>query len=567
MIEKLQEIGIELKGKTSGNVKVVCPQCSHTRKKKNDPCLSVNIDTGVYNCHNNCGFSGGVATVKKIEKKVYAIPVKNNTNLSDKTLAWFNERGISKSTVMRFNLTESKEFMPQVSAERNCINFNYYRKGELVNVKFRDGQKNFKMVKGAELVFFNLDALEDTEEIIITEGEIDAMSFYESGIYNVISVPNGASQGKQKLEYLDNCWSYFENVKKIIIATDSDQPGIALREELARRLGKERCWIFQYPDECKDANDILVKSGDPAVLKQALEYVKEYPVQGVTTVFEIEDRINNLYTNGYPKGLKIGFDSFDQLITWRAGEFTAFTGIPGSGKSEFADQIMVKLADIHEWKWAVFSAENQPNEIHFSKLAEKYIGKTFYSVNEEYRINLQELQKAKEFINDAFFFVDIDEANITLDGLLAKARELVLRKGINGFIIDPWNYIEHKIGSGQTETQYISEALTKISRFCKINNVHIIVVAHPVKIQKEADGKYKVATMYDIAGSAHWFNKIDNGVSVYRDFSTNIIDVHVAKIRFKFIGKLGMTQFEWDKFTGRYSELHKDNGMFNQEEL
>ncbi len=553
MIEKLQALGIDLKGRTSGTQKVVCPQCSDGRKNKRDKSLSVNIGEGVYNCHH-CGWAGGVKTVEKMEKKNYTIPEVNNTELTDNVLGWFLGRGISKATVMRFGISQSKTWMPQVEKEVTCINFNYFRAEKLVNVKFRDRDKNFKLVKDAELIFYGLDLIKDTKVALICEGEMDALSFYESGVYEAVSVPNGASKGNQKLEYLDNCYKYFEGKEKIILATDNDEAGLALREELARRLGKERCWIFQYPEDCKDANEILMKAG-AETLKQCMKYVVEYPLEGITSVADIEDKINNLYQNGYPKGNKINLGT-DEFITWRPGELTGFTGIPGSGKSEFVDQVMVKMADLHEWKWAVFSAENQPEELHFAKLAEKFIGKSFYTQNVDYKMDLEQLHNAKKFINDKFFFVNIDEKNITLDGLLTKARELVLRKGINGFLIDPWNYVEHKIPQGYSETQYISEALTKMSRFSKVNNVHTIIVAHPTKIQKDTDGKYKVATLYDIAGSAHWFNKLDNGVSVYRDFESGIVDVHIQKVRFKFVGKIGRASFEWEKNTGRYLNVN-----------
>lgn len=554
MIAKLQELGINLKGRTSGTQKVVCPKCSDTRKSKKDPCLSVNISEGLYNCHN-CGWGGTVNKFEKVEK-VYTIPQINNTHLSEKSLNWLTGRGISKATIIRYGITEGLQFMPQVQKEMNCINFNYFREEKLVNVKYRDAMKNFKMVSGAELVFYGLDLIKDYSEVVICEGEIDALSFYEAGIFYVVSVPNGASKGNQKLEYLDNCWSWFTDKTKIILATDSDEPGTLLRDELARRLGKDRCLFVAYPEGCKDANEVLLKHGAEAV-KKLVEGAKEFPLEGIKTVQDIEEKIHDLYINGYPKGQKIGFDSLDSLLTWRAGELTAVTGIPGSGKSEFVDQIMVKLANLHDWKWAVFSAENQPEELHFAKLAEKFMGKAFYAFNEDYKMSIEELVKCKQFVDDRFFFVNIDEKNITLDGLLEKGRELVLRKGINGFLIDPWNYIEHKIPYGYSETQYISEALTKISRFCKMNSTHVIVVAHPTKIQKDTNGDYKVATMYDIAGSAHWFNKIDNGMSVYRDFNKGIIDVHIQKVRFKFIGKIGKASFEWDKTTGRYSENTK----------
>lgn len=543
---------IDLKGRKSGQIKTECPACSHTRTNKKDPCLSVNIDKQAYNCHH-CGISGGNKT---FEKKTYAIPVHNNSGLTERALEWFKSRGISKSTIMRFGLTEGPVFMPQTGKEENCIQFNYFRDGELVNVKYRDGKKNFKMVKDAELIFYGLDLIEDVDTCVICEGEIDALSFYEAGVHAVVSVPNGASKGNQKLEYLDNCWQYFEKMKTIIIATDNDEPGIALREELARRLGKHRSKIFRYPEDCKDANEVLKSpDGGPEVLKKLIDYAIDYPIEGISEIRDVEAQIDNIYHNGFPKGQATGFENFDKLLTFRTGEVTAITGIPGSGKSEFTDQLLIKLAECG-WKAGIFSAENQPIELHFAKLSEKYIGRSFYSTNLIYKMTADELEKAKYFINENFFFVKIEEQNICLDALLEKMMELVKRKGINAYLIDPWNYIEHKIPSGYTETQYISEALTKVCRAAKLHNVHIFVVAHPTKIRKNTGtGKYEVATMYDIAGSAHWFNKIDNGMSVYRDFETGIVDVHVQKVRFKFIGKIGMASFEWDKYTGRYSEL------------
>jgi twinkle protein len=547
-ISELSDLGIELKGRTSGLHKTTCPQCSHNRKNKKDPCLSVNISEGLYNCHN-CSWSGNVGIkAARIEKKVYALPVVNNTGLSDKSVEWFNSRGISKTTIKWWKITEN------VRNSTTWINFNYFRRETLTNVKYRKlNEKSFLLTPNAELIFYGLDFIDGKDSVIITEGEMDALSFFEAGLMNVVSVPNGASKGSMKLEYLDNCFEYFEDKKKIILALDGDEPGRALMEELARRLGKERCFIFQYPEGAKDANEILIQVG-PEGLKKYMDFVIEYPLEGVTSIIDIEDRVNAIYEKGWPKGRKVGFMNLDDLITWREGEFTAFTGIPGSGKSEFIDQVMIRLSELHDWKWGVFSAENQPEELHFSKLAEKYIGKPFYVFNQELKMNPEELYRAKVFVNERFFFLNIDDKNVTLDGLLSKGRELILRKGINGMLIDPWNYIEHKIPSGYTETQYISEALTRISRFAKVNNIHVIVVAHPTKIGKDADGSYKVATMYDIAGSAHWFNKIDNGVSVYRDFTSGIIDVHVQKIRFKFIGKIGKASFTWDKHSGRYEE-------------
>lgn len=543
---RYSELGIDLKGRTRGQFKTVCPQCSDTRRNRKDPCLSVDIDEGVFNCHN-CGWKG--TAKENIMKKDYTVPDFNNTTLSDKTLNYFTEvRKISKATVLRYKITENTD-----SSGKTWINFNYFRNEKLVNIKFRSAAKEFRMSSGAELIFYGLDLIEGFKECIICEGEFDALSFYEAGCFSVVSVPNGASKGSQKLEYLDNCWKYFEDKEKIILATDNDLPGLSLREELARRLGKEKCFILSYPEGCKDANDILIKLGKESLL-EAVKDAFEYPLEGISQVQDFEDKVDDLYINGLKKGETAGFPDFDKLISFRPGELTVITGIPGSGKSEFTDQVIMKLA-FKGWKWGMFSAENQPAELHVAKLAEKYIGKSFYGSNEDYRMTPDELGKAKYFINEHFYFVNIEENNLTLDALLQKLKELVTRKGINGFLMDPWNYVEHKIPTGYTETQYISEALTKVCRAAKVLNVHIFLVAHPTKIKKDKEGNFEIPTLYDIAGSANWFNKADNGMCVYRDFQNNAVSVYIQKIRFKNVGKIGSARFEWDKFTGRYNEL------------
>lgn len=556
MLIAFTNVGIRLNGRTSGQTKTTCPRCSQSRKHPNDPCLSVNIDEGIWHCHN-CQWAGTVKQ-KAVPKKEYKTPEINRTAVSDSWVSWFKGRGISKATIMHFGITESQEYSAAAGKEVSCVNFNYYRDEKLVNIKFRGPDKQFKMSAGAELILYGMDAVKDKDSIVICEGEVDALSMYESGIFNAVSVPNGASLGNNKLEYLDNTWQLFENKQKIILATDNDQPGRALMEALAQRFGKDRCYIVDYPDGCKDANDVLLLYGKD-ILSRLVESARMYPLDGITTLEGIEERLDYLYKFGSDRGLKIGFETFDNHMSWKKGEFTIVTGVPGSGKSEFIDQIMLKLSEIHDWKWGVFSAENQPEEQHLKKMAEKFIGKPCFASLPN-SMNEDEYFSAKVFLSEHMYFVSVAENNLTLDGILEKIKQLVLRYGIQGFVIDPWNYIEHAIPRGYTETQYISEALTKVSRFVKNHNVHGIIVAHPTKIKKnEATGKYNVATLYDCAGSANFFNKADNGLSVYRHFDTGIVEVYIQKIRHKYIGKLGYVSFSWDYASGRYSETVHQN--------
>lgn len=548
------KLGIETKGKVSGNIKTTCPKCSHTRKKKNDPCLSVNLTEGLYNCHN-CDFKGNANEFVK-EKKNYKVPEFNNTELSDKTLAWFTDvRKISKSTLMRFKVSESNEWMPQTQKEGRCINFNYFRDEKLVNVKFRDGAKNFKLAKDAELIFYNLDSIKDSKEVVICEGEIDCLSLYEANIYNAVSVPNGASKGS-KLEYLDNCWEDFEGKERIIIATDTDEAGMKLRNELARRLGKHRCSYvdFSLYGTFKDSNDLLIARGSE-VLREAINNAIPYPLDGIVGLHDIDDEINDIYMNGYKSGSHIGYSNFDSLLTFAPGQVTVVTGIPNSGKSEFVDQILCRLSEHQGWIWGVMSAENLPVTTHFAKFAEKYTGATFYHANPALKMTVDQLMDAKAFVTSHMQFMDVTVENLSLDYLLEKIEELVKRKGINGFLIDPWNYIEHNMPIGMSETAYISLALTKICKCAKQHEVHIIIVAHPTKIKKTKEGVYEIPTLYDISGSAHWFNKCDNGFTVYLNYDSGVVDIHVQKVRFKHIGKKGLAQFSWDWKNGRYSEI------------
>jgi len=547
--EKLQSIGIQL-NKTTGTTKTKCPKCSNSRKHKSDPCLSVNIDEGLYNCHN-CDFRGTVA-FEKIKPKEYFRPTPtNNTNLSDRMVSWFKTRGISPKTLQGMKISEGLEYMPQKGYKVNTAQFNYYRKNELINIKYRTGDKHFKMIKDAELIFYNLDCMVNSNSVVIVEGEIDCLTFIECDITNVISVPNGASKGSQKLEYLDNCWGYFEKINKVYIGTDNDEAGISLRNELIRRLGDERCFIIDYAD-CKDANEYALKHGKTS-LSHLLSNAKPVPIEGVFTVDMLYGELVDFYQNGLPKGEGIGLSELDNHIRFIPGQLTVITGIPNQGKSEFLDMICERLAVFSGWRFGIFSPENFPISIHLSKLVEKVLGKSFSGHS---KISQEELSAAVKLLNEHFFFIRPFDENFGLDNILEKSKKLVLKYGINALIIDPWNTIEHQHGS-ESETNYISAQLAKITSFMQRYKVHIFLVAHPTKVGKDKlTGKYEVPTLYNISGSANFFNKAFNGFTVYRDYEKNTTTVYIQKIKFKHQGKVGAVEFVYDIISGRYNEIN-----------
>lgn len=552
--------GIDIKGRKNGNFKTKCPKCGG----KYD--LSVNILEGVWLCHKgSCGFKGNIYHDEYVPKKFVVPEHQNITALSDKAVEWFKERGISQRVLNEAKVGFGEEFMPQPAKKLNVIQFHYYRDGQLVNTKFRDHEKNFKLVSGAELIFYNLDGIKDQNEIIIVEGEMDALAYMEAGITNVVSVPNGASKSKEvKLEYLDNCVKYFEgDEKKIYLAVDKDEAGFGLQEALMNRLDSDRCLNVDFK-ECKDANEYLLKYG-AIELADTIKNAKPFPLKGIVFANDLQADFDDLYENGLTAGRKIDIKPIDDLITYELGMQTTITGIPSHGKSYWLDFVLARLALLHGWKTCIFSPEHYPLKLHMARIAEKLIGKRFSGYD---RMNYSEKDSAREFMNEYFPFIRPDDGAFSLDKILSLSKSLILRKGIQAIVIDPWNRIEHQMDKGESETAYIGRQLDKITDFKQKYNIHVFLVAHPTKVPKEkSTGMYEVPTLYSIAGSANFYNKADNGVCIYRDFNESIINVHIQKIKYKHIGEMGLAQFRYNEVNGRFTPLgeYEDNANWLQE--
>lgn len=561
--------GIKIPSGSHGNVKATCPACTpHNRKvaNKNAKDLSVNTDQGIWQCWN-CGWSG---TLKQREERNYTKPVEIKLQLSDKTVEWFKNRGINANTLKKFGITEKSEWMPQEGKEMNCICFPYLKDDKWTNIKFRDGKKNFKMVKDAELLIFNYDGVNGKKKVIITEGEIDAMSVYEAGFFDVCSVPNGASKGNQRLEYLDNSWAAFSESEEIVIATDNDEAGINLKNELIRRLGRDRCQEFIYPAGCKDLNEVLVKYGIDGIWG-CINKSKPLPVEGICRLTDFVIDLDSVYAYGFPPGVTIGYSDFDNLLNFSTGQLTVITGIPNSGKSAFMDQVLLKLAERHGWNIGVCSFENQPITKHAANLAACYVGMPFYRKDDNSKMSPESYENAKKFLYDHFFWFKMKDEDLSCEGIVSRGKQLVKTHGIKALVIDPWNYMEHKRGNNMTETEYVSDVLSRLCNFAKDYDVHVFLVAHPTKIRKDpATGDFEIPNLYNISGSAHFFNKCDNGFTVYRDRKTNLVTVYIQKVRFFYNGSIGSAEFTYDVHSGRYRpagnivEIQPTNGMPNR---
>lgn len=542
----LSKYGIEIKGsRSSGEVVTTCPKCSHTRKKSLLKCLSVNLDKKAWYC-NHCGWKG--VAKEEAQKVEYKRPAKweNQTTLSEKMVKWFEGRGIRQKTLLEARIGEGLEFMPQKGQKCNTAQFNYFKSGELINVKYRTGDKCFKLFKDAELIFYNIDSISDVDECYIVEGEMDALSLMEAGIKNVISVPNGANLNSNNLTYVDNCIEFLMPIKRIHLAVDNDVAGRRLRDELADRFGKHRCDFIEW-NNFKDANEVLVAEGIEGIHK-ALKNVREFPLEGVFSISDIDTEINDMYVNGLDKGIDLGIPNFKLNIV--KGYITTITGVPSHGKSDWLDYMCLRSRIVANWSGAFYSPENKPTQLHFSKMARKLIGKHW---DYQGRINEIELRQVKEYLDKKMWFLK-PEKDFTLQSILNMVRDTQQRHGLDYFVIDAWNKLESK----ENDTYTIGKNLDEIAMFCELNNIHCFLVAHPTKMPKNDDGTYQVPTLYNIAGSSNFYNKTDNGICVYRDFNSMTTRIYRQKVKFNHWGEVGFSEYGYHLDSTRYY-----SGQFN----
>jgi len=543
-IDQFNQYGLE-SGKSQG----VCPLCSHTRKPANKKakCASYDWERGLGTCHN-CSTSFQLHTYQRkgAGERVYVRPeVTKYLPVKDKVTQWFETRGISQETLDQLHVGQGQEYMPQTGKTENTIQFNYMMGDQLINVKYRDGRKNFKLYKGAEKVFYNINSIIGYDSCVITEGEMDVLAFHEAGIKNVVSVPNGATLTNNNLDYLDNCIDYFEDKERILLAIDKDEPGQMLQAELVRRLGAETCFIVDF-DDCKDANEYLLKHGKDK-LAESIAKARPYPLENVTTFKDIEGEITDFVKNGFKPGFQVGLPNFDEIFSTYTKQFITVTGIPSSGKSDFVDQMVVGYNQQYGWKTAFASPENQPTYLHAHKLMRKVWG-DMPNVGD---IGGPKWNEVAEHVNDHFYFIDMDKYD--LDSVLRKGAELVKRKGIKCLVIDPYNKVRDINAKTDDVNRYTMDYLMKIETFAKKYDCLVFIVAHPTKMMKGQDGKIQEPTMYNIKGGGEWYDASYHGLLVHRDYDAGTTKVKVLKVKFQNLGENGAeAHFTWDRASGRF---------------
>ncbi|KAB1210459.1 hypothetical protein CJ030_MR6G010755 [Morella rubra] len=591
--QKLEEIGIDSELCTPGQYNhLLCPMCKGGDSEEKTLSLFVTEEGGaaLWMCFRaKCGWKGSTKAIgsNSLPGSFNEIPKSRNRRqitaqnlqlepLCGELVAYFAERSISRETLKR------NAVMQKRTGDQVAIAFTYRRDGILVSCKYRDINKKFWQEADTDKIFYGLDDIKGKSDIIIVEGEMDKLAMEEAGFRNCVSVPDGAPPSVSKKElppeekdtkyqYLWNCKEYLQEASRIIIATDGDPPGQALAEELARRLGRERCWRVSWPKKnqvqhFKDANEVLMYLGAD-VLKGVIENAELYPIRGLFNFSNYFDEIDAYYhrTHGFEFGIPTGWKALNELYNVVPGELTIVTGVPNSGKSEWIDALMCNLNESSGWKFALCSMENQVR-VHARKLLEKHIKKPFFGARyggSVERMTVEELEQGKQWLGDTFYLIRCEDDSLpNIKWVLDLARAAVLRYGVHGLVIDPYNELDHQRLPNQTETEYVSQMLTKVKRFAQHHACHVWFVAHPRQLHHWVGGP---PNLYDISGSAHFINKCDNGIVIHRNRDPEAgpvdqVQVCVRKVRNKVAGTIGDAFLSYNRVTGEFMDIAEPPG-------
>jgi twinkle protein len=548
--------------------RVHCPACSPERKKSGERTLSVTVDDGfaLFKCHH-CDASGRVETgdgwtppapTHIQATKNPSVPIGDLASLDSLQVQYLSSRGISQETAERCGVVSGMVWMRDRGKEVRCIGFPYSNDDGSTAIKWRDGAKNFSQT-GAARSLWRISEFTGGD-LVICEGELDACSFEECGI-QATSVPNGAPLGEvksgtgKKFSYLWDAKDVIERADRIILATDRDAPGDALAEEIARRVGKARCWRVPFPDGCKDANDVLVKKGKDALLS-TMELATPWPVMGLRDASEYRSEAVALYKGDFDSGISSGLHDLDRLYKVMPQTLTIITGVPGSGKSTFLTWMSVNIASKSNWNCAILSSETS-SQVHVLQMASVYIGKPFRGPN---KMSESELMRGLDWVESQFVF--LDESDTDIQSVLDRAHAAILRNGVRLLIIDPYNFLTGEFVDGTV--QGINTLLVSLKSFAIEHGIAVWLVAHPTKMYRQSDGKVPTPGGYDISGSASFFNVADAGLSIGRDSPGKTL-VTCWKVRFPWIGDTGQALLDFSERDGSFSSTNFGGDIFAEE--
>ncbi|MFA9204896.1 MAG: hypothetical protein ACEQSH_00410 [Bacteroidia bacterium] len=470
---------------------------------------------------------------------------------------FFDERGITGETVDKLGVYAHPWFFPGDAEPQLALVFPTRRAGVDVIRAYRYRARDaYDFEAGTDTALFNGDAIETPDHIWWTDSPMAVAAMVESGFPQTVALPGDTTDDRQ-FQAMDAHAETLGAAQRFYLATAADEAGTALREELARRLGRHRCWIVAWPEGCAGAEETLLKHG-PEGVQAAVAAAEPYPIQGVQTIRE--NTLMDLRRRAPPAVMGSGCGAADDAVKYPTeGRVIIVTGIPGSGKSVFVRFAMVHQMEKYARRWAVFSPEMEPWQEFVAACAEVLHGKQFWP-DPKFpmmpTLSEDEIRHATAWFAPRLFMLtsDSEEEAPTLDWWMEATRALILRHGITDALIDPWNEMDHVRG-GSTMAEYISRSLQKLNAFARRHGVNVWIVNHPHSMKPvKAGDPVQPPGLYDMDGGAAWANKGALILTVHRPANSQETQLIVRKSKFRRFGRRGAeAMMSFDVSTGRYS--------------
>lgn len=484
------------------------------------------------------------------KRNTFVDEVKKIEPINDECISYIKSRGLTDETISKFDL---KTYKGQIA-------FPYFKYNQVIGYKLRKPLKNVgnpKMtsVTGSKPYLFNIQNAEESTELIICEGEFDAMIIYQSGYKNVVSVGAGANSVKtlieQAKEYLDK-FTYF------IVVSDNDEAGSNMDKIFLEEFGNKAKLIDKNLYTKNDINDEFVISGKDKVTEiiesarfkvEGRRDLEKQPYKG------LKNRTGNYIATGLPT-IDYGLNDLSPRAT------TLITGRSNGGKSTLVRQVIANAIDKGN-KVYLMSGEGDP-ETFLNELYQSVVGRDekYYDmvqINKRFRKEPKPeiLEKLKKWHYKKLTMFNKGDSNLkTIDELIGMLEMEIKINNCDLVVVDNLMSILSVQASEKLEQQ--SDFMQKLCDLSKAYNTHIILVLHPNKSYKKGDDM----DFEQISGTSDLYNKADNIISVIREYEEEKIEQgingKIAVLKNRYFKDLPIIEISFDDETGLLLEIQGD---------